>query len=152
MAYDTHIYFGLENLGLTGPQKLQLLTALNLLGPSSDSQPAHLNHRRVRTDNDAVIYEALFDQEHISISSLKTYLGNVYGISPTLISHTVTYQTFATLPSAVVTFTYQSVARLRIVFFGKGSGSWPTWPQSWAEATAYVAGRATEWGQSLAKG
>jgi hypothetical protein len=145
MAYDTHVYFGMLNVALTAPQKQQLITALNALGPASDPQPCHLNHRRIRPDNEAIIYEALFDADHISINSIKTYLANIFGISPNSITHSVAYQTFSALSTAVVTFTYNSTARLRIAFFGKGNGDWPTWEQSREEARAYLAANAAAW-------
>lgn len=148
MAYDTHVYFGVENLGLTAPQRTQLVTALNALGPANDPQPAHLNHRRIRPDNQAVIYEALFDSIHVSINSFKSYLASIYGISASLITHSVVFQTFTEIPTAVVTFTYNSTARLRVAFFGKGNGDWPTWEQSRIECAAYIRANATAWGET----
>jgi len=145
MAYDTHVYFGMLNVALTDPQKQQLVAALNGLGPDSDPQPCHLNHRRIRPDNNAIIYEALFDQASISIDSVKTYLANIFGIAPTSVSHSVAFQTFSTIPTAVVTFTYNSIVRLRVAFFGKGNGAWPTWEQSRTETIAYIKANTVAW-------
>jgi len=147
MAF-AHVYLGMLNVALTDPQKTQLVAALNELGPANDPQPAHLNHRRIRTDNNAVIYEALFDEDTISIDSVKTYLANIFGVNPTNITHSVAFQTFSTIQTAIVTFSYSSTARLRIAFFGKGNGGWPTWEQSREEARAYIAANAAAWGDT----
>ena len=149
MAFDTHVYLGMLNVALTSTQKVQLVSVLNTLGPSSDPQPCHLNHRRIRLDNDAIIYEALFDADTISITSVKNYLAAIFGVPAANVTSSVAYQTFSTIPTAVVTFTYNSTARLRIAFFGKGSGDWPTWQQSREETRAYLASNAAAWGDAL---
>ncbi len=138
-----HSYIGLENLALTAPQKTTLVQALASLGPASDPQPCNRNHRRVRTDQDAVIFEALFQDSDLTTLALRQYLANVFGVALANVTAATTSQTFLTLPSPIITLTYQATARLRFVLFG-GVGA--TWQQSRAETAAYLAANAVAWG------
>ncbi len=138
-----HLYFGLENIALTAPQKATLITALASLGPLSDPQPCNRNHRRVRTDQDAVIFEALFQDSDLTTLALRQYLANVFGVALANVTAGTTSQTFLTVPSPIITLTYQAAAKMRAVLFG-GVGA--TWQQSRAEAAAYLAANAAAWG------
>jgi hypothetical protein len=140
-----HVYAGMENIALTGPQKATLVAALAALGPSSDPQPSHLNHRRVRLDGDAVIFEAAFGDDDLTVTSLRQYVANVFGVPVAQVTASTTNQTFASIPSPIVTLTYQAVARLRVALFG-GTGA--TWPESAIEVRAYLAANAAAWGDA----
>ena len=48
-----HTYIGIEDLGLTVPQRQTLIEALKKLGPASHPQPSHLCHHRIRLDGKA---------------------------------------------------------------------------------------------------
>lgn len=137
-----HQYIGLENIALTAPQKATLITALAALGPAADSSPARLNHRRVRLDGDAVIFEASFGDNDLTVAALKQYLANVFGVAVGQIANANTSQTFAVLPTPIVTLAYQSVNRLRVALFG-GTGA--THEQSRVECIAYLAANAAQW-------
>ena len=141
-----HVYFGMVNLSMNASQKQQLVQALRNLGSNEDMQPCHRNHWRTRPDNDAVIFEALWNEDHISITFIKSYLGNIFGISPSTINHAVLQQTFGVLPTAVVTFSRNGTNYIRIVYFGySGGGNYPSWIQSLAEVTAYLAANRVAW-------
>lgn len=138
-----HLYIGLENIALTAPQRQTLAAALGALGPVNDPQPARRNHRRVRSDGAAIIFEAAFADDDLTVAKLRGYLANVFGVPVAQISATTAQQTFGVLPSPVVTLSYQATARLRIALFG---GTSATWTQSRVECAAYLAANAAAWG------
>ena len=139
------LYFGIENIALTGPQKATLIAALNALGPSSDPQPAELLHSRIRLDGDAVIYRARFQDNDLTTLNLRQFIANVFSVAVVNITAATTSTTFLTLPSPIVTLTHLAVARLRFVLFG-GLGA--TTAQSNAEVLAYLAANAVAWGDA----
>ena len=138
-------YFGIENLALTAPQKATLVAALQALGPSSDPQPAELMHWRVRLDNDAVIFRARFQDGDLTTANLRQFLANAFSVPVAQISQVTTSTTFLTLPSPIVTMTYQAIQRMRFVLFG---GLAATTQQSNAEVLAYLAANAAAWGDA----
>lgn len=140
-----HCYVGVENLALNAAQKADLVAALRSLGPARHDQPACLCHWRTRTDGDAVIFEALFDEDTISIAAIKGYLGAIYGVSPVTIGSTTALVMFATRQSAVVTFKRTVTSYLRCVFFGYAGSDWPTWAQSGDECRAYLKANSLAW-------
>ena len=141
-----HGYFGIENLGLNAEQRAVIVEELRSLGPESDRQPARLNHWRTRLDGDAAIYEALWDEETITIEAFKKRLAALFGISWVTIGHSVLLVQWVARDSAVVTFSRTGVDYLRVVFFGyAGGGDWPTWMESGDEAREYLAANREEW-------
>lgn len=140
-----HCYFGVENLGLNATQRQTLIAELRSLGPASDSSPARLNHWRTRPDNDAAIFEALFNEDHLTIDAFKNRLAAIFGISATQISHSVTAPSFSVGNSTtVVVFSRPAgTQRLRLALFG-GPGT--TLEVSHAEALGYLAANAAAWG------
>lgn len=145
---DIHLYFGIENLALTAPQKQQLVDQLQALGQRNGGLPHERNHWRVRPDNDAVIFEAVFDTSNLTALQMRTYLANIFGVNVSLITSALTTPNFSgTRQSQVLTFTYNSIQRLRSVAFGSVSiaGIDTTWEQSRIEAAAYLAANAVAW-------
>lgn len=134
-----HCFIGIENLTLTAPQRATLVTALRGLGKQADPSPAKINHWRVRTDNDAAIFEAEFDDGELSISAFKNYLGTVFGIDPATITHTTSTNVYGLL----VTLARTGTDRLRVLLFG-GAGT--TLAASRAAVRAYLAANAAAWG------
>ena len=134
-----HVYFGIENLALDDAQRAQLVKALRALGPASHPSPARLCHWRTRLDGQAAIFEALFQEENISIEAFKKRLGAIFDISWVTIGHSVGQQTFDVLPTAIVTFSRTGVDYLRMAIFGYDGTTWPEWMQSGDEARAYLA-------------
>lgn len=143
---EARIYIGLENIALTNPQRLALVTHLQSLGLNNlDPQPARRNHWRIRPDNDAMITEAAFDDATISIAAIKARLGIIFSVDPAQISHNILTPSFGGFTTQVITFTYLAVQRLRIAAFGTMAG---TWVQSNAEARGYLAANAAIWGET----
>jgi hypothetical protein len=96
-----------------------------------------LNHWRFRLDNNAAIFEALFDETKITIQAFKNFLGTIFGISPSLISNTNTSLSFGGHSTLVVTFTYNAVNYLRVALFGY-AGGWPIYEDSHLEVLGYL--------------
>jgi len=139
------VFFGIENLALTAPQKQTLVTALQALGPSSDPQPAELMHWRVRLDNDAVIFRARFQDGDLTTLNLRQFLANVFSLPVANITANTGSVTFLTLPSPVITMTVAAVARVRFVLFG---GLAANVQQSNAECVTYLIANAAAWGDA----
>lgn len=131
-------YLGVENVALTAPQRQTLIDALKALGPSSDPSPARLNHWRVRLDGDAVIFESAFDDSLLTVAQFKTRLAAIFGVAVGSITSATTNPASGTL----LTFSYQAVARVRVLLFG---GSTATYAESQAAAQAYLATNAALW-------
>jgi len=145
-----HLYFGIENLALNDAQRGQLVAALRALGPASHPQPACLCHWRTRLDAQAAIFEALFDEETITIQAFKARLGNIFGVDPATITHSTNLVTFANRESAVVTFGRGGTDYLRVVFFGYAGADWPAWMESGGECRAYLRANAAQWESQFA--
>lgn len=139
---DWHGYIGIENLGLSASQKQTLITGLAALGPAQSERPAWLNHRRVRLDNDAAIFEALFDDSTLTVAAIKQRLATIFGVAVGTISHTTSTASFGGGTTDIVVFTYNSVQRLRMARFG-GTGS--TREQSRLEVLGYLAANRDAW-------
>lgn len=137
-----HGYFAVENINLNTTQRQTLIAELRALGPASDPQPARLNHWRTRTDNEAAIFEALFNENALTIQTFKDRLGVIFGVDPSTIGHTVNQVTFDTLPTPVVVFSRSGTNYLRFAAFG-GVGA--TWPDSGDECRAYIKANQGEW-------
>jgi hypothetical protein len=132
------LYFGIENLALTNAQRNTLVAGLQQLGANGDSQPCNRNHWRIRLDNQAAIFEALFDDSQLTIAALKSRLATIFGIAANDISHA----TSTTGIGFLVTLSYQSVARLRVLLFGGASA---THAESHAAVLNYLATNAAAW-------
>ena len=106
-----HGYFFVENLNMNPSQRSTLVTALQGLGlDNSSSNPAHRNHWRVRNDNEAVIFEALFNEANLTTDAMKQWLGNIFGINPQGISDTVSQTQYG----PVATLTYNATNYIRV--------------------------------------
>lgn len=138
-----HGYFGIENVNLSTAQRATLVSALKKLGSAPDDrQPAWLNHWRTRPDNQAVIYEALWNSSNISIQSVKNRLGVMFGVSPSLIDHSTQTQSFAGYTTQIATFGYGGTNYLRMAVFGGVSS---TWIASRVECIGYIIANLSEW-------
>lgn len=142
---QVHVYFGVENLNLNVAQRGALVDALEALGPANHPQPACRCHWRTRLDGDAGIYEALFDENDITVTKFKERLGTIFSVDPSTIDHAVSDTKFNALQTAVVTFSRGGVDYLRAAFFGFSGGAWPGWKQSGDECRAYLALNKAEW-------
>ena len=137
MADFWHGYFGIENLGLNQAQKVELVQALRGLGPASSPQPALLNHWRTRLDDEAAIYEALWNQDKISIDSIKQFLADIFGIDPSIISDSVSPSQYG--PTVIFS---RGGDRLRMIQFA-GIGS--SWNESGDATRKFLKDNQSEW-------
>lgn len=135
-------YFGIENLNLTNPQRALLVNDLERLGPDVHPQPAYLCHWRYRLDNDAAIYEALFDFDQLTIARTKARLGTIFGVSPATIASNLTNVSFAGLTTTVITFSRAGTDYLRMALFG-GTGS--DYNDSHEEVLGYLFANLDQW-------
>jgi hypothetical protein len=133
-----HGYFGIENLNLNENQRDLLVAALQDLGQNDSPFPQYRNHRRVRLDGQATIFEALWDSDTLLPGRIKIYLGNIFGIDPEGIDHELT----SPGDNLVATFSRGGTDYLRMALFG-GLGS--TWQESRLAALAYLAANRNLW-------
>ena len=139
---DWHGYYGIENISLNEAQKATLVQELRELGPSTNPQPAYLCHWRTRLDNEAAIYEALFDEDNLTVAKFKQRLGAIFGVDPATIDHATVQRDFAGYGTPVVTFTRLGAEYLRMALFG-GTGA--TWEESRRECIGYIIANISEW-------
>jgi len=131
-------YYGIEVLNLTTAQKNTLLGVLQSLGRDNQHpQPCMRNHWRIRPDNNAIIFEGNFDDEHWTAEAIKTRLSAALAVSAGLVTHTTTQSQYG----PVVTFT-RTTARLRLVAFG---GLLASWGESWTAVQAYLKANQAAW-------
>lgn len=141
---DLHVYIGIENLALTNPQRATLVQGIQALGANNASfNPALRNHWRIRLDNDAAIFEALFDSDTISIQATKNRLAAIFEVDPA----TITTNTQAIAYGLLITYTRNSTNYLRLLLFG-WNGEFPTYAESHAAVLAYLSANAAAWGDA----
>lgn len=138
----TRQYYGIEALSLTTAQKQTLVDALKLLGRNSlHPNPCYRNHWRVRLDNNAVIFEGDFDDSNWTVISIRDRLAAIFNVAANLI----TSSTASTAYGPVVTYTYASQQRIRMIAFG---GLLATWTQSHDAVLAYLRANLAAWEQA----
>jgi uncharacterized membrane protein YccC len=140
---DIAVYMGIENLNLTNGQRNTLVSQLQALGQANSSPFPNLrNHSRIRNDNNAAIFEALFDDQTLTIAAIKQRLATIFGVAVGTISHSTNQ--VANI-GFVVTFTHSAQDKLRMVCFGHNGTSWPSWSVSNAAAVAYLQANSAQW-------
>lgn len=136
-----HVYFGIENIALTNPQRQTLVSGLQSLGQDNNSgNPAERNHWRLRTDNNAIIFEARFDEDTLTIAIIKARLAAIFAVNVSLISHSTQQSAYG----LVVTYTYNSISRVRSVAFGY-NGNWPDRTTSGNAVRTYLVTNSAAW-------
>ena len=134
---DKHIYLAIENVGLNDTQRDTFCDAIKVLGPKSHSQPACLCHWRVRLDRQAAIFEALFDEDNLTVDAFRDRLATIFDVDPDTITDTVQQTQYGPL----VPFA-SSGDRLRFLLFG---GVNATWEESGDACRAYLAANRDDW-------
>ena len=136
---DVELYFYIENLALTAPQLNTLVTQLKALGQrNADPCPRYRNHWRIRPDNQAAIFEAVWDDADLTALNVRNRLAAIFSVSQA----SVTYATQSTAYGPLLTFTYSAVDRLRLGVF---AGPAATYQQSQDEAKHFLADYAAGW-------
>lgn len=135
-------YFGIEASNMTGGQKNTIVTGLQGLGDNVSIYPNFRNHWRVRNDDNAMIFEARFDDTNLTILAMRTRLASSFSVSLA----SITTSTQDTVYGKVIDFSYLGVLRMRMIAFGmNAAGAWGTWAVSGAAARAYVATNSVDW-------
>jgi len=133
-----HGYIAVEDLALTTDQRAAIVAAFRALGPSSDPQPARLNHWRTSLDGSKAIFEAAFNDANLTAASITRFLADAVGVSPSIIDTALTQ----TARGPLLTFSAGGTDRMRMLAFG-GIGA--TWEESRQQAVAYLAANIAEW-------
>ncbi len=132
-------YFYVEVLSLTTQQKQTLVDALKLLGlRNQDEHPDERNHWRVRLDGNAVIFEAVFDSDHLTVAALRQRLADLFNVSVSSIVPTTSSNQYGD----IVVLKYNNIDRLRVGIFGGRAG---TYQQSHAAARLFLIDFKTAW-------
>lgn len=137
-----HGYIGLENLNLNAAQRTQLYDEIRQLGPSFNPSPAKLLHERLRLDGDAGIWEALFNENKLTVQAIKAWLANIFGIQPDDITVTTVTQSFANGETSVTTYSYGATNYVRSAPF---NGLGCEWCTSGDECRGYFSLYQSEW-------
>lgn len=117
-----HGYIYLENIALNATQRANLVAALRALGNQTGNHPHLISQFGVRLDNEAAIFEAVFADNDLTVSRVKQYLADVFGISPNQIDHVATSNQYGTL----LTLSRGGTDRIRLGMFGGVGASWET--------------------------
>jgi hypothetical protein len=140
---DVNLYFYIESLALTAPQVNTLVTQLKALGQANNHiTPRFRNHWRIRPDNQAAIFEGIFDDQDLTAIRVRNRLAAIFSVSQA----SITYATNQTAYGPLVTFTYSSVARLRVGVF---AGPTATYKESQSAVTAYLKDNSAAWNENL---
>ena len=141
-----HFYMGIENINLNIVQRQVLIDELKTLGPASNPQPARLCHWRTRLDGEAAIFEALFDEDNLTIAKFKQRLGSIFSVDSSTISHSTLQKNYAGFGTPIVTFTHGGIDYLSFALFGNSGASWL---QSGDECRGYLKANQEEWSSPL---
>lgn len=138
VASHWHGYIAVEDMALTEDQRAAVVATFRDLGPTSDRNPAHLNARRVSLDGTKAIFEALFNEDHLTVNNVRQFLANAVDVNPDVIDAAVTQ----TARGPVVTYGAGGTDRMRFLLFG-GTGA--TWEESRQQVLTYLRNNIAEW-------
>lgn len=142
MAVQT-LYFGIESLNLTAGQKNTLITGLQSLGDNASASPNRRNHSRIRLDNNAIIFEAAFETDNLTIDAIKQRLATIFNVAV----GTITHSTASPGVGFTVTFIQGGQNRIRMISFGMTvAGTWPSWTVSNQAVRDYLIANSAAWG------
>lgn len=143
---NVHVYFGIENLALTNPQRNTLFSQLTALGREDLSiHPNRKMQTRTRLDGQAAILEAVFDENDLTLSEIRSRLATIFGVAVGTISTVVSTVSLAGRDTTLVVFSRLGVDYIRMVAFGFNSNAWPSWELSREAASAYIRNNSVSW-------
>lgn len=139
-----HLYIGIEALNMTGGQIATLANALQMLGKEDggDSPSRRMQPLPVRPDGRAAIFEAVFDENDLTIVAVKNFLANAFGVATNTITQSVALATFGSGLTPIVTYIHSGQNRVRFAVFGGVSA---TWEESRQDVKAYLALNRADW-------
>ena len=133
-------YFYIQDLGMTATQRQTLVDVLKAWGLRNLSlYPNERNHWAVRPDGLAVIFEAVFDSDNLTVLWFRTKLAEIFNVSVT----TITATTTSTIYGPLALFKYNTVNKLRMGIFG---GVDATWEESHTAVLQFLADNQDTWG------
>lgn len=133
-------YIGIEIIDMTADQRQELVDVIKRIGKADNSPFPNLRMQiRVRLDSDAAIFEAVFDEDNLTVAQFKTWLGNIYSVDPS----TITSTTQQTNYGPMATFARPAnTPRLRMLLFGGVNADWET---SRLATVAYLSANREDW-------
>ncbi len=136
-------YFYIENLGLSAQQKQTLVDVLHAWGLRNvDPSPKKRNHWRVRLDNEAVIFEAVFEANNITVLWFRNKLAEIFSVPLANITATTTTTDYGPLS----TFKYNTVNKLRMGIFASLNA---TWSESHDAVLQFISDNRSAWNSSI---
>lgn len=142
---DIHTYFVVERLNIGIGNWDALIALFEAMGTDDSPMPAYNNHWRKRLDDNAVIYESLFDSDEVSIPAFKQLLADEFGVAVEDILHTLESTDYAGYETTVWIFYYNEIVpgedRFRVERFAPGG----TWAESGDECRGYLKLYADQW-------
>ena len=138
-----HQYIGIEVLTMTAAMRGTLVEALKHIGRQDGDQPCKITHWRTRLDNLAIILEAEWAEDEVTVAALAHRLEALYGLAAGTVTTTTTQSAYGPL----VVFKTGTTSRLRLVVFG---GVEASWGESLAKATLYLKDNAATWEPAVA--
>ena len=133
-----HNFIGIEALTMTAANRATLVDALKRLGRQDGPAPCKITHWRTRLDNLAIILEAEWAEDEVTVAALAHRLEALYNLAPSAVSQTVTQTAYGPM----VTFKTNTTNRLRLIAFG---GLDASYGESHAAVLAYLAANKTAW-------
>ncbi len=134
---NRHFYFIFENLNLANDDWTELVDRFKQRGSNNSPQPAERNHQRPRLDGEAIIFEALFNEQAVNEDAVEGQLTSILQIPPPRIDRTIEEN-----GDKVVTYQVDGVDSLvHTILAGEGAG----WGESRLAAHAYLALNRSEW-------
>ena len=133
----------IENLNLNPGQAVTLWQVIKDKGEANDSKyPQFRNHWRLSLDNSKGIFEALFNQDNMTVDWFKVQLGNIFNVDPVTIDDSLQNVTFVDRNTPIATFSRGGTDYVRFAAF---AGVGATWEQSRVETLGYLAVNIEEW-------
>jgi hypothetical protein len=136
-----HGYFVVER-GSIGSENWTALQALfENMGTHGNKFPAFNNHKRVRLDGDAIIYESAFDPSEVTIEQFKQLLADEFSVPIQDIDSNTSQDDYAGYGTTVWDFLYNAVSRFIVRRFGGGEN----WQASRQECIGYLIQNTALW-------
>ncbi len=143
---ERQFYFGAENLALSNAQRNAFRDWVLTLGRRDTSiYPNERMQPRYRLDGQAMIFEATFEEDHITMQAFTNRLGVIFGVDPATITPRQNTQSWGGIPNRIYTFRRGATDYIRTVMFGFNGGGFPSWNLSNQACIAYKIANAAEW-------
>jgi len=134
---NRHFYFVFENLALSQDDWDALVERFRQRGSTTSPQPAERNHQRLRLDEQAIIFEALFNENAVNERAVEGILSSITKIPPSRIDFAIEEN-----GDKVITYDIDGVPSLvHTVMANEGA----TWNESRIAILSYIQTNKAEW-------